>query len=213
MQLHQPSRPARRRLPVFTAPQRGKLPTVVVENRRTAIEMSRRVPATLARRSSGEALPSRAGRPRRGFRPKNLYAPVMIRIVAKADPKFGPLVASLVDRAAALPEHIEAAARDVIRQVRRGGDAAIRELTQHFENRRLDALELSKSDWQASAARVEPSIRTALETAAARIRAFHERERYHSFQLHEPGGARLGLRVAPLAVAGIYVPGGKALYP
>lgn len=137
----------------------------------------------------------------------------MIRIVAKADPKFGPLVASLVDRAAALPEHIEAAARDVIRQVRRGGDAAIRELTQHFENRRLDALELSKSDWQAIAARVDPAVRATLETAAARIRAFHERERYHSFQMHEPGGARLGLRVAPLAVAGIYVPGGKALYP
>ena len=137
----------------------------------------------------------------------------MIRIVAKADSGFGPLVEKLVDRAATVPDHIEAAARDVIRQVRRGGDAAIRELTQHFENRRLDALELSRADWHATAARVDARTRAALETAAARIRAFHERERYQSFQLHEPGGARLGLRVAPLAVAGIYVPGGKALYP
>jgi len=137
----------------------------------------------------------------------------MIRVVAKADPSFGPLVSSLVDRAAGLPEHIEAAARDVIRQVRRGGDAAIRELTQRFEDRRLDALELPRAEWQALAARVDGRTRAALETAAARIRAFHERERYQSFQLQEPGGARLGLRVAPLGVAGIYVPGGKALYP
>ncbi|HEY8926384.1 MAG TPA: histidinol dehydrogenase [Polyangia bacterium] len=137
----------------------------------------------------------------------------MIRVVAKADPSFGPVVSSLVDRAAALPEHIEAAARDVIRQVRRGGDAVIRELTHRFEDRRLDALELPRSEWQALAARVDGRTRAALETAAARIRAFHERERYQSFQLQEPGGARLGLRVAPLGVAGIYVPGGKALYP
>ena len=154
-----------------------------------------------------------SGARRRGIPCENLYAPVMIRVVAKADPSFGPLVSSLVDRAAALPEHIEAAARDVIRQVRRGGDAAIRELTHRFESRTLDALEMPRTEWQALAARVDGRTRAALETAAARIRAFHERERYQSFQIQEPGGARLGLRVAPLGVAGIYVPGGKALYP
>src|SRR5436189_1214707 len=63
-------------------------------------------------------------------RRETLYARVMLRIAAKSDPGFEPLVASLVDRAAALPDHIEAAARDVIRQVRRGGDTVIRELTQ-----------------------------------------------------------------------------------
>jgi histidinol dehydrogenase len=139
----------------------------------------------------------------------------MIRIVAKAEPAFGSLLRALVNRAAALPEHIEAAARDVIRQVRRGGDAAIRELTQHFDGRRLDALELPKGQWREIAARTDAPTRAALETAAGRIRAFHERERerYQSFDLREPGGVRLGLRVAPLAMAGIYVPGGKALYP
>ncbi|HEY4184490.1 MAG TPA: histidinol dehydrogenase, partial [Polyangia bacterium] len=66
---------------------------------------------------------------------------------------------------------------------------------------------------------VDPRTRAAIERAAARIRAFHDRERYESFELRQQGvgeGAgtiRLGLRVAPLAVAGIYVPGGKALYP
>src|SRR4029079_14904099 len=49
--------------------------------------------------------------------------------------------------------------------------------------------------------------------AARRIRAFHERERYASFEVGEGNGVRIGLRVAPLARIGIYVPGGKALYP
>ena len=50
----------------------------------------------------------------------------MIRIVDREDPEFAPLVRSLVDRAAGVPESIEAAARDVIRQVRAGGDRAVR---------------------------------------------------------------------------------------
>ena len=137
----------------------------------------------------------------------------MIRIIGKSDADFAARVRALVDRAATVPEHIETAARDVIRAVRKGGDAAIRELTQRFEKRTLDALELPRREWEAIASRVDARTRGAIERAAARIRAFHERERYQSFELREPSGVRLGLRVAPLGLAGIYVPGGKALYP
>ncbi|HEY4184486.1 MAG TPA: histidinol dehydrogenase, partial [Polyangia bacterium] len=71
----------------------------------------------------------------------------MIRIIAKTDPDFEARVRALVDRAATIPEHIEAAARDVIRAVRKGGDAAIRELTLRFDKRTLGALELSRAEW------------------------------------------------------------------
>ncbi len=137
----------------------------------------------------------------------------MIRIIAKSSPDFEPRVRALVDRAATIPEHIEAAARDVIRAVRQSGDAALRDLTQRFEKRTLGALELPRAEWEAIASRVDAGTRGAIERAAARIRAFHERERYESFELRESGGLRLGLRVTPLGLAGIYVPGGKALYP
>ena len=55
-------------------------------------------------------------------------------------------------------------------------------------------------------------MRAALEHAAPRVRAFHERERHASYEISEDG-VRVGSRVDPLARIGIYVPGGKARYP
>lgn len=137
----------------------------------------------------------------------------MIRLVARSDADFESRLQTLCDRAAAIPEAIENASRDVIRAVRARGDEAIRELTQKFEGRRLQELELPPHLWQDAPARIDPAVRAALEHAARRIRSFHEQERYPSFELEETPGIRVGLRVSPLARVGIYVPGGKALYP
>jgi histidinol dehydrogenase len=149
----------------------------------------------------------------RGIRGKKLYAGAMIRIVARDDPDFATCVQALCDRAAAIPEEIENAARDVIRAVRSGGDDAVRELTFRFEKRALDRLELPPAQWRDAVDQIHPTVRTAMEHAARRIKAFHERERYPSFDMDETPGIRIGLRVAPLRRVGIYVPGGKALYP
>ncbi|HEX2658161.1 MAG TPA: histidinol dehydrogenase, partial [Polyangia bacterium] len=124
----------------------------------------------------------------------------MIRIVAKAELGFEARLRALVDRAAGLPDEVDAAAREVIRQVRRGGDAAIRELTLRYEKRNIDALELPASEWKSIAARTDDRTRAALEAAAVRIRTFHEHERYESFELKQGAGIRVGLRVAPLAL-------------
>jgi histidinol dehydrogenase len=59
---------------------------------------------------------------------------------------------------------------------------------------------------------VPRSLLAALEKAHARIRAFHREERERGFEKREPG-IRTGVRLAPLARAGVYVPGGKAAYP
>ncbi|MBC8133912.1 MAG: histidinol dehydrogenase [Deltaproteobacteria bacterium] len=137
----------------------------------------------------------------------------MIRIVARTDPDFAARVQKLCDRAAAIPEEIENASRDVIRAVRAHGDAALRELTLKFEKRNVDHFELPPREWQDAITRIDPKVRAALEHAARRIKSFHENERYQSFDMEEAGGIRIGLRVAPLNRVGIYVPGGKALYP
>ena len=138
----------------------------------------------------------------------------MIRIVASGDLDFEGRVQALCDRAATIPEEIETASRDVIRAVRARGDEAIRDLTWRFERRRIDHLEVPLEEWQDAPARVDPAVRSALEHAASRIRAFHDKERYQSFEMEEDtAGIRVGLRVSPLNRVGIYVPGGKALYP
>lgn len=136
----------------------------------------------------------------------------MLRFIDVKDPDYSARLRPLCERSAETPASIEAAARDVIHQVRRRGDAAVRELTEKFEKRTLDALELPRATWMEQASHVAPGVRLAIERAAARVRRFHEREKYAGFEITEDG-ARVGMRVAPLARVGLYVPGGTARYP
>jgi histidinol dehydrogenase len=136
----------------------------------------------------------------------------MLRICTSADPDFETRLTALSRRTAELPAHVETAAREVIAEVRAHGDEAVRAFTLRFEKRTLHSLELSRADWEAEAAKVDPNVRAALERAAARIQAFHQRELHPGFELAEEG-IRLGLRVTPLERVGLYVPGGTARYP
>ena len=72
--------------------------------------------------------------------------------------------------------------------------------------------EIDRVRWNTESDRVEPPVRAALERAAARIRAFHERQVEPDVE-HVDGGIRLALVTRPLARVGIYVPGGTARYP
>ena len=135
-----------------------------------------------------------------------------MRFLERTDRDYESTLQSLSRRSAATPQAIENAARDVIATVRSGGDAAIRALTEKFEGRKLASLELDRAQWRAQAANVAVPVLAALERAAERIEAFHERERYPSFEM-ESAGARVGSRVTPLRRIGVYAPGGTARYP
>jgi histidinol dehydrogenase len=135
-----------------------------------------------------------------------------MRFIDQTNPDYQPVLEALSRRSASVAPAIEIAAREVIAAVRARGDAAIRELTARFEGRQLESLELDRATWRAQAATVAAPIRAALERAAERIAAFHQRERYPSFEI-ESGGARVGSRVDPLRRVGVYTPGGTARYP
>jgi histidinol dehydrogenase len=136
----------------------------------------------------------------------------MLRTVLQGEPDFESQVRSLAARAGVVPESVETGTRAIVAEVRRGGDAALRELTRKFEKRELSSIELSPREWRDSAARVSTEVRVALAEAVSRIRSYHELERYHSFERREDG-IRLSCRYSPLARVGIYVPGGTARYP
>src|SRR2546422_9944127 len=57
------------------------------------------------------------------------------------------------------------------------------------------------------------ALRAALELAAARVRAYHEKQVEPGFLERDAEGTALGMRVVPLERVGVYVPGGKAAYP
>jgi histidinol dehydrogenase len=138
----------------------------------------------------------------------------MLRIYHPANPDYSARLQALSQRSAEAAPEIAAAAQAVVAEVRRRGDAAVRELTERFEKRAVDKLELPRAEWEALAGRVGADVKLALEHAAARVRAFHEREKagIASFEIAD-GGARVGSRVTPLGRVGLYVPGGTARYP
>lgn len=111
---------------------------------------------------------------------------------------------------------VSAAVTAIIDQVRREGDAAVIALTQKFDGRDVaDMTDLALDPAALAAAydRIDDALRSALEVAATRIRAFHEKQLPEDIQYQDKAGVHLGLRHGPVDAAGLYVPGGKAAYP
>jgi histidinol dehydrogenase len=122
--------------------------------------------------------------------------------------------AVLLDRSTRMAAGVEDAVAAIVADVRLRRDDAVTEYTRRFDHREpvSGSYELSRERWDTRAAAVRPELRAALELAAQRIRAFHECQREPDIDL-VLGGARLELRVTPLARVGLYVPGGTARYP
>lgn len=105
--------------------------------------------------------------------------------------------------------------REIIEQVRHGGDKAVAALT-----RKLDGIALSAKDFRIPAERLKEAwdslpaqLRKSLKTAHDRIREYHKRQMISGFTYTDALGNRMDQRVAPLRRACVYVPGGRASYP
>jgi histidinol dehydrogenase len=104
----------------------------------------------------------------------------------------------------------------ILAEVRSGGDAAVRTLTERFDGARLDSLTVSPVEVQAALARIEPDLRSALELAAARVEAFHRHqlaETAHPATFTDDVGVTVRTEFRAVSRAACYVPGGLASYP
>ena len=123
------------------------------------------------------------------------------------------LDASMLTREGVLPADITAAAQQIIDAVRAEGDAALRRYCRDFDGVDVACFRLAPEQIDAALDQLDPSFIAALEKAAAQIRDFHEREVEQSWFTTRADGTMLGVKVTPVAAAGIYVPGGRAQYP
>ncbi len=139
----------------------------------------------------------------------------MPQFLSSADPGFEPAFAALLSMKREDSPDVDSAVADIIAQVRTEGDAALIALTERFDRVRLapERLAFSEAEIDAEIAKVPAADRAALGLAAARIRAYHERQRPEDARWTDPTGAELGWRWTPVAAAGLYVPGGLASYP
>jgi histidinol dehydrogenase len=105
-----------------------------------------------------------------------------------------------------------AAVREILAEVRAGGDDAVLALTERFDGVRPANLSVPREDWTAALGRIDADLRAALEAAAGTIRAFQEAERSPDV-VHDAGGITTRTLRRPVDRAGCYVPGGRAVYP
>jgi histidinol dehydrogenase len=131
------------------------------------------------------------------------------------DPDFEPAFAALLSAKREDSPDVDDIVAGIIADVRARGDTAVIELTAKFDQLDLtaDTLAFSEAEIEAECAKVNDTDRAALETAATRIRAYHERQLPQDQSWTDAAGATLGWRWTPVSAAGLYVPGGLASYP
>ena len=130
------------------------------------------------------------------------------------DPAFEQQLSRLLALNVESAEHVGQAVREIIRDVRARGDAAVLEYTNRYDRRSVAAASaLEVVDLARFREAVATPVLAALEAAAARIRAYHEHQTQASWEYQDADGTVLGQLVRPLDRAGVYVPGGKAAYP
>ncbi|MCE3263933.1 MAG: histidinol dehydrogenase [Pseudoduganella sp.] len=142
----------------------------------------------------------------------------MIRKLDSTQDDFQETLDALLAFEAETDDAIEGAVAKIIADVRARGDDAVLEYTNRFDRMNAASMadfDIGQAELDAALAGLPQAQRVALQTAAERIRAFHERQKQElqGFSYTEADGTILGQRITPLDRVGIYVPGGKAAYP
>ena len=135
--------------------------------------------------------------------------------LSSTDADFEARFAALLGMKREEAEDVDQAVAAIIADVRARGDAALVDLTARFDRMELkpDRLAFSEAEIAAEIAKVGAEDRAALELAAARIRAYHEKQLPEDASWTDAAGATLGWRWTAVSAAGLYVPGGLASYP
>jgi len=139
-----------------------------------------------------------------------------MRRLATTQADFGAQLTELLAFEAAQDPQVDATVAAILADVQTRGDAAVLEYTERFDGvsaGTLAELEIPRAELQAALARIPAVRREALETAVARVRDYHERQRAQSWGYTDADGNELGQQITALDRAGLYVPGGKAAYP
>jgi histidinol dehydrogenase len=136
----------------------------------------------------------------------------MLTIYEQGQPGYEDALVSLSRRGDEDLARVEQAVRAILDAVRDRGDEAVLEYTERFDGRRPESLVLDRDAWLKEARTVDAAVRASLQTAADRIRRYHEHQRETGFR-YEEGGIELGQRIRPVTAAAVYAPGGKARYP
>lgn len=147
-------------------------------------------------------------------------AQIKVKRLNSLDSGFKDALLSSLSLPMADDEAIDAAVLKILTAVKAKGDEAVLGFTKQFDRvnaASVSELEISRKDLEQAYQTLPPEQKNALDIAAQRVRAYHEKQKIeagcHSWEYEEADGTRLGQKVTALDRVGIYVPGGKAAYP
>ncbi len=138
-----------------------------------------------------------------------------MRIISLNEESRGMLLEQLLKRSPGNYGQYEDTVREIVERVRTEGDAALFEYTGRFDWEGIDAssIRVTEEEMQEAYGAVDPRLLDTIRRALVNIRAYHEKQTRYSWFDTTPDGTMLGQKVTPLQAAGVYVPGGKAVYP
>ncbi|HLK24326.1 MAG TPA: histidinol dehydrogenase [Caulobacteraceae bacterium] len=132
-----------------------------------------------------------------------------------ADLAFDADLAAFLAEPRGVAADISATVAEIIERVRVEGLRALLDYTHRFDRVDLDeeSMHVTPGEIAEGVAACPSDVRSAIELAASRIRAYHERQRPADARFVDDSGVMLGWRWTPLDAVGVYVPGGRAAYP
>lgn len=104
---------------------------------------------------------------------------------------------------------------EILARVKEEGDQAVFDFTRRFDHAEIseETIRVTKEEIEVAYRQVSPSLVEIIRKALVNIRSYHEKQRRTSWFDSKPDGTILGQKVTPLQRVGVYVPGGKAVYP
>ena len=138
-----------------------------------------------------------------------------MRIVKLDQASIETLLAELLKRSPDSYGQYEASVAEIIQNIRTGKDEALFAYTEQFDHVRLDAdsIRVTEEEIEEAYEKVDPDLLEVIRKALVNIRAYHEKQKRQSWFTTDERGIMLGQKIIPLRKVGVYVPGGKAVYP
>ncbi|MBO5424753.1 MAG: histidinol dehydrogenase [Lachnospiraceae bacterium] len=105
--------------------------------------------------------------------------------------------------------------KDIVEDVHINGDKALFAYTEKFDKAKIDAsnVKVTKEEIDEAYAQVDEHLLGIIRKAIVNIKEYHEKQKQYSWFDSKNNGSMLGQKVTPIEKAGVYVPGGKAVYP
>ena len=138
-----------------------------------------------------------------------------MRIVKLTEDTKKDILENLLKRSPNSYGEFEGRVAEIVAAVKEKGDEALFDYTARFDKVTLtkESVQVTEEEIGEAYEKVDPSLLEVIRKALVNIRSYHEKQRRNSWFDSQPDGTILGQKITPLARVGVYVPGGKAVYP